>query len=505
MWWHEGNGCRGQKRSGWPRAGGCTMSGPSASLLTLPPPITFLSLRMKSPVRCSAEGDSLGLVTRRRSFTRSLAWLVFLMLTGCPASSQQDLTAEQPPAKPFQLIAAGDTQGWIMPCGCTSNQSGGLLRRASYVNQQRRVNEVVLVDVGGAADGIAPYQLAKFKAVLDGEQLMGIAAHNLGAAEIAFGASKIRELSRSKDFPFVSANVRDEQGQLLVDTHQLVDVAGQTLLLTGVVSPQYQASGLHIDEPADAILSVLDNANHSFDWLVILAYSPEEELRSLAATLPEATAIIGGPTGQSLSSQRVGHVLLTSATNKGKFLAELTFDHQQSEPVKARIVEMSPDYPDEAEQQANLDRFRDFLAQRDFTARESGLLDENRWSLNEDQRVAGTDACLECHQQTCDEWKETGHAHAWERLVSENAHVDSYCQQCHTTGFGWPDGFVSVSQEIERFNVGCESCHGPSLAHAEDSTVRTPFDAQGQCIKCHDVENSPTFAYDPYWELIEHE
>src|ERR1700745_4371010 len=32
---------------------------------------------------------------------------------------------------PLVLVVSGDTAGWIVPCGCTSNQSGGLLRRGS--------------------------------------------------------------------------------------------------------------------------------------------------------------------------------------------------------------------------------------------------------------------------------------------------------------------------------------------------------------------------------------
>ena len=58
-----------------------------------------------------------------------------------------------------------------------------------------------------------------------------------------------------------------------------------------------------------------------------LAYLPEAELQTLAATLPEADAVIGGPTGQTLRPQRLGGAgaLLTSATRKGKFMVEAAF------------------------------------------------------------------------------------------------------------------------------------------------------------------------------------
>lgn len=437
----------------------------------------------------------------------ALAALLIALPLGCgpgPKVPADGAAIPSGPVEPVLLIASGDTHGWIMPCGCTSNQSGGLLRRGTYVEEQRAKSNAIVVDVGGAADGTAPYQRTRFEAILRGEQLMEIAAHNLGKAEVAFGPHVLRELQQTLDFPFISCNVLDAKGELLVASHKLVETAGHRLLITGVVSPVYEAADLTITEPANAILSLINRAGE-YDRLIVLAYLNPEELRSLANTLPEATAIIGGPTGQSLEPERVGPVLLTSATNKGKFLSELTIPADRSQPVAARVVELTPAFADEPAQEKNLRAFRELLAERNYTAAESGLLESSKWAISADQTVAGTMSCRDCHTGACKVWDKTGHAHAWQRLVDENAHVDSYCQQCHTTGFGWSGGFVSATSSSERVNVGCESCHGPSAKHAGDPTVRTPFDAAGQCIKCHDPENSPEFAYDEYWERILHE
>ncbi|MCE9526065.1 MAG: cytochrome c family protein, partial [Planctomycetales bacterium] len=84
------------------------------------------------------------------------------------------------------------------------------------------------------------------------------------------------------------------------------------------------------------------------------------------------------------------------------------------------------------------------------------------------------------------------------------AHVDAECQRCHTTGFGLPGGFLSARRTPELGSVGCESCHGPSHAHALNPHERTPFPAREQCIRCHDHENSPTFDFSTYWPRIKH-
>ena len=43
----------------------------------------------------------------------------------------------------------------------------------------------------------------------------------------------------------------------------------------------------------------------AYDALVVLAYLPVDELNALAAALPEADAVIGGPTGQAVEPQAV--------------------------------------------------------------------------------------------------------------------------------------------------------------------------------------------------------
>jgi len=101
-------------------------------------------------------------------------------------------------------------------------------------------------------------------------------------------------------------------------------------------------------------------------------------------------------------------------------------------------------------------------------------------------------------------WEASGHAHAWQTLVPRGFHVDPYCLQCHTTGYGFPGGFESVRRSATMFGVGCENCHGPSTAHAKDPKIRTPFVAADQCIRCHDHENSPNFEYADHWLRIRH-
>ncbi|HEY5315357.1 MAG TPA: multiheme c-type cytochrome [Pirellulales bacterium] len=419
------------------------------------------------------------------------------ILSGCHAKA--------PAAAPaVQIIVSGDTAGWIVPCGCTTKQLGGLPRRGAYVAAAGRPAEVVVADVGGAPGGTSPYDLHKFAAILRGEHLMDVAAHNIGAAEARLDAQVLVRLASEAGVPLVSANVRGPGGRHLVAPLRIVTAGGRKIALTGVLSPSLAGRMAGVDPPRQAVLDALAAISPRPDLVIVLAYLPTDELRELTRQLPEADAVIGGPTGQSIPPERVGPTLLASATNKGKFLVHLTAD--SSKPLRGTIAEMSDRWPDDARQIANLDRYRASLAERDFSAGDTSLALALPGTAAAGYRLAGTEACRRCHADDHRVWKSSPHAHAWQTLAQRTAWADPDCQQCHTTGYGLPGGFVSARRTPRLVDVGCESCHGPSAAHVAHPATHTAWFALAadRCVRCHDHENSPQFAYDSYWPRIEH-
>ena len=407
-------------------------------------------------------------------------------------------------AKPVTVIVTGDTAGWIVPCGCTSNQSGGLLRRGSFVAEARKSAAVVLLDAGGAPAGTSPYQRAKFEAILLGELAMGLNAHNLGAAELKLGADYLREVAAKLNVPFVSANATDASGKPIAAAHRLVKAGGRSFLVVGVVSPKFQTKHIRIGEPQAAVLRTLKSIDGKHDGLIVLAYLPEGELRELAARLPEADLVVGGPTRQAFAPRKVGPALLAAATNKGKFLVQFNRSSSENGKWTGRVVEMTEKFQEYDRQKENLRDFYTLLTRRDFTAAESGFAPPQPAQTSAGYRIAGTKSCRKCHTDDCKAWDDSTHSRAWATLKTGGSHVDSYCQQCHTDGYGMPGGFVSRRSTPQRVSVGCESCHGPSQAHVDRPEVRTPFPAKEQCIRCHDRENSPNFDYAEFWPQIQH-
>ena len=430
----------------------------------------------------------------------ALLLLVCLAGGGCGLKPADD-------KRPLVVVISGDTAGWIVPCGCTTNQSGGLPRRGSYVEQIRSEANVIVADVGGSPHGTSAYDVAKFEAILEGEMIMGIAAHNLGAAETLLGPDELHRLIAKHKTPFISANVRDTAGQLVGEEFVIVNASGRRLALVGVLSEKYATDKIKILPPRQAILNVIQKTAGSYDSIIVLAYLPEDELLVLADSLPEVDVVAGGPTGQPIAPRKIGPVLLTSSTNKGKFLVRLdvTFSNPASH-WQASIVELNGRFPDDPRQRTNIGKYHRELATRDFTPAQTSLVEAYSAKMPKNYAIAGSNTCQKCHQDDCSLWRKSKHASAWQSLKAKEATFDPNCQRCHTTGYGLPGGFSSVAGSSLIVDVGCESCHGPSKNHVIDPKLLTPNYARAKerCAACHDRENSPQFNYDKYWTQIIH-
>ena len=421
------------------------------------------------------------------------AGCLLLTLLGCSPSAQDTV-----------MFVSGDTAGWITPCGCTSNQSGGLSRRDALIGQSARDQPTLALDVGGNVAGHSQYDLIKLKAILNGLQTAGYEAVNLGGPEAQFRASEIRELQQGLTLPLISANLRDSDGQPIAPPVHFVERGGHAFAIIGVVDPSRVGDDMTALDPYQTIVDLLPSIQA--DCVIVLAYVDASELRRLAKKLPEIDAMIGGPTGQVLPPSSVGSVLVASSTNKGKFLLRTTWKATGAAGAlspDSEVVQVHSELPKVDRQQANLEDFYRQLDAADLPPDQTTFVSD-RLRRDDGPKIAGSQSCLACHQNDDSVWHNSKHANAWKSLQQSGAHVDPACQRCHTTGYGQANGFFSHRKSTPLVNVGCENCHGPSSLHVANATVRTPYDARQQCITCHDHENSPTFKYDPFWNLIRH-
>jgi hypothetical protein len=121
---------------------------------------------------------------------------------------------------------------------------------------------------------------------------------------------------------------------------------------------------------------------------------------------------------------------------------------------------------------------------------------------------AGVAVCRTCHAGAYSVWEKSGHARAFPNLEAVDKQFDPFCVKCHTVGFLQPGGFLDGELTSHLKGVQCESCHGPSAAHAaapdQARSARFGQTKSEFCATCHMREHSPAFTLEGYWPRIAH-
>ena len=135
----------------------------------------------------------------------------------------------------------------------------------------------------------------------------------------------------------------------------------------------------------------------------------------------------------------------------------------------------------------------------------------------------GSEACGKCHPTEYADVMKKPHARAtailarpapdhWTVPPHKRGVVGiakAECLRCHVTGYGRPSGFPGDAPADPVVHplagVGCEACHGPGKAHADDPRKPKAIARLGGtcnecnvlpiCRQCHDDANSPRFEY----------
>ena len=114
--------------------------------------------------------------------------------------------------------------------------------------------------------------------------------------------------------------------------------------------------------------------------------------------------------------------------------------------------------------------------------------------------------CEMCHDDKVSDWKNTGHARAFEDLKTqgEEKQENPGCIQCHVVAYGQDGGFIDMELTPELKDVQCESCHGPGRKHSETLSAE---DIQGKpgedvCRKCHTEGQDKEFNYEKKSQLV---
>lgn len=422
------------------------------------------------------------------------------------------------PKPDLALVLSGSMHGYLLPCGCSHPQVGGLERRYNFVQILKQKGwPLVAVDVGDVPQQEGPVHLPnqqgliKYRYAMKALQLIGYSAVGIGEYEAALSLQKpLGEWALNEKSPrVVVTNLTNADTMYPDETTDLqkVPVAGTdfTVGITGLVGGSV-AKKIHAKdkEPAfgrgkgslDAVLGKM--TKEAIDFRILLYQGsqtvPAEagfaaEAVECAKAYPQFDVILALSEEDEPSAEPVWvtdaasgkKILVAALGHKGKYVGVVgvyrTGDAKRPYDLRYQLVEMgevfmTPDAQKPTQPIVKLiDAYTRELRDGNYLARYGQMRHSSQVAVPDvTPEYIGSDKCKKCHSSAYEVWKKTPHSHAYQTLVDakypSNRQYDPECIVCHTVGFGYKGGFRDARQTPHLENVGCESCHGPASEHA---------------------------------------
>lgn len=149
--------------------------------------------------------------------------------------------------KNIVILHTNDSHSRIEPVSPTDNSApnmGGVVRRASYIDQIRLNNEnVLLFDSGDFLQGTPYFNLFKGKVEIEAMNLMRYDVATIGNHEFDYGLDVLEKVVRKANFPFISSNYVFDGTQLngLIKPYVIINKDGVKI---GVLAVNIQPEGL---------------------------------------------------------------------------------------------------------------------------------------------------------------------------------------------------------------------------------------------------------------------
>jgi hypothetical protein len=339
---------------------------------------------------------------------------------------------------------------------------------------------------------------------------IGVDAVNIGEKDLALGVPLLKELEKKWNFPFLSANLTDENGSPIFRKYIVKEIHGKKVGIFGLIGDTSemidkvgQATGgtVKVQDTLETAKAIVAELSGKVDYLIALAHQKTNRDYVLAKRVEGIDLIIGSQDKTKTEDPvQAGETLMVRAGEKGQYqgLLEVTFNGEKSSINS--LIPFGEDKPGDPKVKEMLTDYNDKIVELYGGANKSGSESTTPAAL----RVT---ACEPCHLEIVQKWQATDHAKAYSTLVGKSKQFDPSCLVCHTTRFAQPDGFSMQQQQPELMNVQCESCHGNAKDHLSEMkpipVAKPPIET---CTKCHTADRCPNFKdeYDAIWQKIAH-
>jgi len=449
----------------------------------------------------------------KRSLLLSLLFIVVVisifLAKGLTTNRSAKIQAE------LTVLYSGEDIGYLETCGCAPGQLGGIAKRDTVIKSLRdkAQNKVLLLHNGDIINEPGLQQELKYQTAIAAMGEMGYDILNVGDGDFWLGIEQLRTMMESCSFPFVSANVLIHNGKYFqpyilkeMDLGGIVVKVGVIGCLSTAFEPVIKQIGLDltISPPSTILSSQLHQLNQKADLIIMLAHCDIAEAKDLAKEFPEINVIVSGHQSDEGLDEPItfGKTLIVNPGIKGRKLGELKLILDKNRKVidyEHRLISLPEEIPDSPTISVLMSLYYKMLEDFDLLSKT-----EKVELPVSDGAYVGSKSCKACHEKAYATWQASKHAHAYDTLVRVKRNFNPECIGCHTIGYRYSTGFVSVHETPELKHVGCESCHGAGDTHSKNPQKGYGKVATSDCLGCHTKETSPKFEFEKYRAKIMH-
>lgn len=249
-------------------------------------------------------------------------------------------------AQKLTVVHLNDTHGQIEPIEWKDGHSYGGFARVAYVVDSLRAeadeegNDFLLLHGGDALQGppISNTQRGKLDFELLGE--IGIDAMVAGNHEFDFGQANLAGLEAEAEFPLLSANVLDAQGEALLQQYVENKIGRQRVVIVGLTTPGTpfgthpdNVKGLAFTSPDSTMTDLIEAGNcKDKDLIIALTHQGVYYDSILAVNVEDVDLVVGGHSHTALEQpKQVNQTLIVQAGARTVYLGKLEAEVKKGE------------------------------------------------------------------------------------------------------------------------------------------------------------------------------
>ncbi len=275
---------------------------------------------------------------------------------------KEKLTITRKEKKVITILYTSSANGYLESCECPENPFGGLIRRAAYIQRERKKSpSLLLLDSG---DNFSPYaNKALSPYILSALSMMDYDAIGIGDQEFINGVeyfNTLRDKEEYRKLPFLCANMKycDKKLCWYMGRPYLIKVVkGIRIGITSITSahvftlfPRNKIQGLDVEDHYKVLQELIPELRPKVGLLILISHSGFDEDREIAQKVRGIDIIVGGHSQTTLKAPaKVGETLILQPGEKGQFVGKLRlfFKDNKLESYKNNLVALTKDIEDD--------------------------------------------------------------------------------------------------------------------------------------------------------------